>query len=116
MILPTKRLLLFIVCVIIRSALVVAAALTPVEYLYIIGIFFVMAAIVFAYKFLTFKDGDIGMAGGNVWWNCNRLMHVGMYLAFAVLAFCKVRLAYSVLIVDLVIGVALFVRHYVGNT
>jgi hypothetical protein len=113
MILPTKRLLLFIVCVIVRAAIVVAAALTPVKYLYIIGVFFVIAAILFAYKFLTFKDGDIGMSGGNpVWWNCNRLMHVGMYIAFAVLAFCQVKSAYTVLVVDLVIGVALFVRYY----
>jgi hypothetical protein len=77
-----------------------------------LGMFALLPAIGFISIFL----GDFrkkGMeAGGPIWWNDMRPIHGAMYLLFAVFAFKKKPFAWKVLMVDVLIGLFAWVKHY----
>jgi hypothetical protein len=51
-------------------------------------------------------------AGGRIWWNNMRPIHGVMYLLFAIYAFRRKPFAWRVLFIDVLIGLAVWFRHY----
>ena len=50
--------------------------------------------------------------GGKIWWNDHRIVHATLYLLFAILALQRKKYAWTVLIVDAVYGLIVFLVHH----
>ena len=74
--------------------------------------FAVIISLSFMYQFL-FNAKKKGAFGGEPWWNNMRPVHALLYMLFAVLIFIgKGNTAWGVLLLDISIGIAAFVKHY----
>ena len=106
-----KRMLLFCICVVLRSCMAyLAKTLNPI-YLPVMGSILLIPAIGFLYLFL-FGKSKTGAFGGKIWWNDMRLVHSIIYFAFAISAIMRKSWSWMFLAVDVLIGVSAFSIHY----
>ena len=109
-----KRFLLFLCgCIPMRLLFVYIAKIIPLYYLPYMGAFALLPAFGFIYLYLTGKR-TVGLEtqGAPIWWTPFRIIHGLLYLAFAIAAMNRVRTAYQILAVDVMLGLGLFLWHH----
>lgn len=99
-------------CVLVRVAIVVVAARVALDWLPLLGLAAAVGGIGLIRAYALNTDAPGAVFGSRPWWNGLRPVHGALYLAFAVLAVARVRLAWTVLAADVALGVAAFVAHY----
>jgi hypothetical protein len=100
-------------CVPTRSALAVAIAVTPPEYMKYWMIPAGMATIGNIYRQATYDENQTGGFGQNVWWNSTRIIHTIILLIFIILiATGEYNYAKILPVIDLIIGVGIVSNHY----
>ena len=107
------RMLAFLIgCIGIRLGFVVAAKKLPEN----IVKWAALPASLLALAWILIYTFDLrpkgAEAGGVIWWNQYRPIHAAMYASFAILAVTRTDLAYIPLLIDVIFGLYLFVRHY----
>ena len=102
-------------CIGIRILFVVAAKKMNPNTLQYFGILAVILAVSFVLinRFGLRKTGR--EAGGIIWWDNIRPIHAIMYSAFAILAFTKNEHAWVPLLLDVLIGLGVFLNHHDNN-
>lgn len=109
-----KRFVLFLFgCIAVRSLFVIIAKNVNKKYLPSLGLLALLPAI----GFLTIYFGGYRKTGGEVfgnkiWWNELRPVHASLYLMFAYLAFNKSDIAYVPLLIDVIIGLTVFLIYH----
>jgi len=109
-----KRFLLFICGCILTRSLFVIIAKEYVNFLPVMGAMAFIPAIGFLYIYLTNsrKTGD-EVFGSNIWWNDLRPIHGILYIIFGFMAINKNPIAWTVLLLDVLIGLGAFLYfHY----
>ncbi len=103
----------FVICIIVRIALVVAACMLPTRLLPYMGALALLPAAGFAYIYANgLRKTGVEVGGGRIWWDNLRPIHATLYAAFAVMALCKLRVAFVPLLIDVLIGLVAFVARY----
>ena len=73
-------------------------------------------ALIPAIGFITIFLGNLRKngveAGGRIWWNNMRPIHGVMYLLFSLFAIKKKSFSWRVLLIDALIGLVVWFRHY----
>jgi cobalamin synthase len=96
----SRRLLFFLACVPLRTALIVLAyKFRPKNNAFLI--FAILVGVGFLVQYL--RDNRVGGFGGDVYWN--RIMHSMFYFLFAILYAMDFQQAWVVLLVDLFAGI-----------
>ena len=109
-----KRFLMFLGgCIPLRLLLVYIAKNIPLEYLPYMGIVTLLPAFGFIYLYLS-GQRTVGLEtqGAPIWWAPFRIIHGLLYLAFSIYALNRVRTAYRILAVDVILGLGLFLWHH----
>jgi len=112
-----KRFLLFLFgCIGTRFLLVYIAKHINLQYLPYLGYLALLPAIGFVYIYLT-KSRETGpeVFGGKIWWNDLRPIHAALYGLFAYNAINRNTNAWMILLVDVLFGLASFLRHHYLN-
>ena len=109
-----KRFLLFLGgCIPARLFLVWLAKKTPLNYLPYLGALALLPAIGFLYLYFTGKrQFGLETQGAPIWWSPFRLIHGLIYFGFAYAAFQKYAMAYQILLLDVCLGLGLFLWHH----
>jgi hypothetical protein len=114
-----KRFILFIFgCIFVRSLLVLIVKNIKTKYLPIIGYIALLPAIdFFTIYFFNLRKTGPEVLGDKIWWNDFRPIHGLLYLIFAYLAIHKNKDAWLLLLLDVILGLILFLNnHYTkGN-
>jgi len=113
----TKRMKLFLIgCIGVRLAISLLAKYIgekmnwALPYLGLIALIPVMG---FIGQFLFgLRERGRGFAGGKIWWSDMRAIHGVLYLLFAMFAIRKKQFAWRVLLIDVLIGLSAWFRHY----
>lgn len=75
-----------------------------------------IVALIPAIGFITIFLGNLrkngAEAGGRIWWNNMRPIHGVMYLLFSLFAIKKKSFSWRVLLIDVLIGLVAWFRHY----
>lgn len=108
-----KSLLFFLICIPVRAFIVWWATQTkkqtkPNQWL-AIGIITATIGLGFLYQHFS-GSRKTGAFGEKVYWN--RPLHGTMYLVFAALWFLQIPSSYTILAIDLIIGLFTFILHY----
>ncbi len=113
----SKRLLLFLIgCIGVRCMLAYSSKVMPVEYLPYLGLLTLSIGIGFIYIYLTgSRKAGPETFGENIWWNDLRPVHGSLYILFSLLAFQKSSYAWTVLALDVVIGLTAFLIYHYKN-
>jgi hypothetical protein len=99
----------FALCILVRIALCVLAACVPLSVLPWLGALALIPAVGFVLIYaLKLRRTGIETGGKPIWWDAFRPVHGALYGLFAVLALYRVRIAYVALVVDVIIGLLLF--------
>ena len=103
-----------IICLGVRFLFVLLAKKVSLFILQLMGVIAIILSVGFMYTALfKYKKGDIGVAGGKVWWNDMRIFHSITYGLFAYLALTKNQnIAWKILLFDVIVGFGSFVIHY----
>jgi hypothetical protein len=112
-----KRFLLFLgACIPVRLLFVFVAWTVSIKYLRLLGYIALLPAIGFLYLFVSGKR-QVGLEtqGEPIWWSKFRSIHGIMYLLFAIYAIKGVRSAYLFLLIDVLIGLGLFLWFHYTN-
>ena len=110
-----KRYLLFlIVCLGIRSLAVYLAKISNLQNLKLLGILYLLFGLgiltIFTFE-LRITGGEVN--GGKIWWNKQRPLFGIIWLSFGILALLgKKDLAWKVLLLDIILGLGLFLNHH----
>jgi hypothetical protein len=64
------------------------------------------------FQYILSKKQQIGGFGQVVWWNPMRLMHIFIMMAFSVMAIMKQKFAWTILALDIAIGIVAFTVHH----
>jgi len=109
-----KRFLLFLGgCIPARLFVVWLAKITPLNYLPYLGALALFPAIGFLYLYFTGKrQSGLETQGAPIWWAPFRLLHGLIYFGFAYAAFRQVAMAYQILLLDVCLGLGLFLWHH----
>jgi len=106
-------LLTFTVCVIVRFLLAILAKYVDKKYLQIMGYIALLPAIGFISIYLTdSRKTGIEVGGKKIWWNKFRPIHGVLYLLFAIYAIKQEPTAWVVLLLDVIIGIILYINKY----
>jgi hypothetical protein len=111
-----KRFLLFICgCILVRSLFVIIAKKYTVH-LPIMGLIALLPAIGFFYIYFADirKTGD-EVFGDKIWWNSLRPVHGALYAIFAYMALQKDPNAWTILLLDVIIGLSGFLYFHYGE-
>lgn len=108
-----RKMLFFGGCIPIRLALALLAYLIPVKYLPIMGYIALLPAIGFLGQYaLGLRKTGKGFAGGDIWWTQMRPIHGVLYLLFALYAIRGHTFAWSILLIDALVGFTAGLYHY----
>jgi len=114
-----KRFLLFIFgCIFIRTLFVIIAKNISLNYLPYLGYLALLPSIGFFYIYLTnSRQTGAEVFGDKIWWNDLRPIHGLLYTTFGILALQKKSYSWTILLVDVIIGLSAFLQfHYIeGN-
>jgi hypothetical protein len=109
-----RRFVLFIFgCILTRSIFVYIAATVKIEYLPYLGYLSLLPVIGWMYILATgSRKTGTETFGQPIWWNKLRYVHALLYLIFAVLAIQKSDKAWIVLLIDVIVGLSVFLWHH----
>lgn len=80
---------------------------------HIIGVLALIISIGFFYIYFTeSRKKGIETGGEPIWWNNWRPIHGSIYLLFAILTFSNVENAWILLVLDVLLGLSAFIKHY----
>ncbi len=105
-----KLFLLF--CIPTRIALALLAYKLDDKYLRMFGLLLLIIAISFLILYFFNLRLNAFEAGGKTWWKKYRIIHGLLYLIAAIFAIQRIRLAHYPLLLDVLIGLTLFVIRY----
>lgn len=114
-----KRLLFFLVgCIGVRTAFVIIAKKISLDYLPFLGYLAILPALGFTYIFITgSRTTGPEVMGEKIWWNNLRPIHAILYATFSYLAINKNANAWTVLALDVLIGlIGFLVHHYSASS
>ena len=104
------RILLFSICIAVRTIIAYAAYLATTPYLRYMGIVAILPAM--GHIYLFFKDTrKNGAFGGKLWWNPVRPIHGVLYGLFAYNAIQGNHQAWVYLLLDVMIGLLAFTHN-----
>jgi hypothetical protein len=109
-----KRMILFLVgCIGTRAAIAYAAKVVAPTTLQIMGALALIPVIGWFYIiFIGERNTGPEVLGGNIWWQNIRIVHLTLYLIFAVMALMKRSDAWIVLAIDVLLGLSFFLAHH----
>jgi len=112
-----KRFLLFLGgCIPIRLLFVFVAWSISIKYLPLLGYIALLPAIGFLYLFVSGKrQTGLETQGQPIWWVNFRPIHGILYLLFALYAIKGIRKSYLFLLIDVLIGLLLFLWFHYNN-
>jgi hypothetical protein len=107
------KMLLFLVCIGVRSLFVIIAKYINPHYLKYLGYLALLPALGFSYIYLTGsrKTGPETF-GGKIWWNHLRPIHSILYFLFAYNAILGNKQSWIYLLIDVLLGFISFVIHH----
>ena len=106
-------LLTFTICVIVRFFLVLLAKYVSETILQIMGYIALYQGVVFISIYLTdSRKTGIEVGGKKIWWNKFRPLHGVLYLLFAIYAIKKESNSWIVLLLDILLGIVLYIINY----
>ena len=115
----TKGALTFLLgCLGARLAIAAAAYYISPKWLPIMGILALVLVCSWVYIYLFGarpfgkEVGGLDTGSQKIWWNDIRPLHAGLYFAFAIMALHKSPDAYRVVILDALVGLVAWLRHY----
>jgi hypothetical protein len=110
----TKRILLYLVgCIGLRTLFAYIAKTVEIQYLPYLGALALLPVVGWLYIiFIGKRDTGFEVFGEKIWWKKLRIVHVIIYLLFAVLALMKHKCAWLLLLTDVLIGLATFIMHH----
>lgn len=113
----TKRFLLFIIgCIGIRLLLVIVVKKIDKKYLPYLGVIGLIPAIGFMTIYLgNYRKIGPETFGEKIWWNNLRPIHSLLYLMFSYLAITKNNDSWKPLLIDVVIGLNVFIIYHSMN-
>jgi hypothetical protein len=112
-----KRFLLFLgACIPVRLLFVFVAWSISIKYLHILGYIALLPTIGFLYLFVSGKR-QVGLEtqGQPIWWSKFRSIHGILYLLFSIYAIKGFRDAYLFLLIDVLLGLGLFIWFHYTN-
>jgi hypothetical protein len=109
-----ERMMLFLIgCIGLRTLFVILAKMASTETLRLLGYLALVPVIGWAFIIFTGSRKTGFEAGGKIWWDSLRPIHMILYLLFAVLAISGNRHAWLVLLIDVLFGLfSFFIYHY----
>jgi len=109
-----KRMLTFVIgCIGTRAVFAYAAKVVSPTILQILGALALIPVIGWFYIiFIGSRDTGPEVLGGRIWWQNLRIIHMLLYLVFAVMALMKRGDAWIVLAVDVILGLIFFLAHH----
>ncbi len=112
-----KRMLAFLIgCIGTRAAFAYTAAIVAPTILQLLGLLALLPVIGWFYIiFIGRRDTGPEVLGGRIWWQNIRIVHMLLYLLFAVMALMKRTDAWIVLAVDVLFGLTAFLAHHFGG-
>ena len=112
-----KRFLLFLGgCIPIRLLFVFVAWSISIKYLPLLGYIALLPAIGFLYLFVSGKrQTGLETQGQPIWWVNFRPIHGILYLLFFIYAIKGIRKSYLFLLIDVLIGLLLFLWFHYNN-
>jgi hypothetical protein len=112
-----KRFLLFLGgCIPIRLLFVFVAWSIYIKYLPLLGYIALLPAIGFLYLFVSGKrQTGLETQGQPIWWVNFRPIHGILYLLFSIYAIKGIRKSYLFLLIDVLIGLLLFLWFHYNN-
>jgi hypothetical protein len=112
-----KRFLLFIIgCIGLRTLFVYIAKTIKPKHLPIMGIIALIPAIGFSYIYITHSRNTGGeVSGEKIWWTNLRPIHAALYFVFAYMAITKNHRAWTVLFLDVALGLTAFIIYHYNN-
>ena len=112
-----KRFLLFLGgCIPARLFVVFIAWSISIRYLPLLGYVALLPAFGFLYLFVSgTRQTGLETQGAPIWWSNFRPIHGILYLLFAIYAIKGIRTAYLFLLVDVIIGLILFLWFHYKN-
>ena len=112
-----KRFLLFLGgCIPIRLLFVFVAWSISIKYLPLLGYIALLPAIGFLYLFVSGKrQTGLETQGQPIWWVNFRPIHGILYLLFSLYAIKGIRKSYLFLLIDVLIGLLLFLWFHYNN-
>jgi len=112
-----KRFLLFLGgCIPIRLLFVFVAWSISIKYLPLLGYIALLPAIGFLYLFVSGKrQTGLETQGQPIWWVNFRPIHGILYLLFSIYAIKGIRKSYLFLLIDVLIGLLLFLWFHYNN-
>lgn len=112
-----KRFLLFLIgCIGLRTLFVYIAKTIKPKHLPILGYIALIPAIGFSYIYLTDSRKTGGETfGQKIWWDNLRPIHALLYFIFAYMAITKDHRAWTVLLLDVALGLTAFIIYHYNN-
>lgn len=110
---PPRMLLFLFGCIGTRAAIAYAAKVVAPSVLQAMGLLALLPVIGWLWLiFVGRRDTGPEVFGGRIWWQRLRIVHVGFYLAFAMLALMKSPHAWKALAADVLFGLVSFLAHH----
>ena len=108
-----RQLLFLIVCIGIRSLAVYLAKTVNLFKLQLLGILYLIFGIGITTIYILNLRNTGREAGGKIWWNPQRPIFGLIWISFGILAILKKKdIAWKVLAIDVIFGLALFFNHH----
>lgn len=102
-------------CILTRLLIALYAKNASIEHLKLLGYVGLCIGLGFAIIYL-FKLRDTGLeAGGPIWWDNLRPVHSALWLIFATLAISGDKNAWIFLLIDVILGLSVWINHRVLN-
>ena len=103
-------------CIGTRSLFVIIAKYASAKYLKYLGYLALVPAIGFLYIYLTgSRQTGAEVFGEKIWWNDVRPVHSILYFLFAYNAITGNKQSWVYLLVDVLLGLTLFLTHHYAN-
>jgi hypothetical protein len=109
-----KRFILFLFgCILTRLVFVWIAKNIPLKYLPYLGVLALGPVIGWIWIiFIGKRDTGAEVFGEKIWWKNLRIVHLTLYLAFAIMALQKLSNAWIALLIDVVFGFISWIIHH----
>lgn len=113
--LETRMAMFLIGCIGVRTLFVFLAKNTKKDNLPYLGYLALLPVLGWSYILLTGSRQTGFEAGGRIWWNSLRPVHLLLYLLFSIFAMNKDERAWVFLAVDVILGLVAFIVHHAKN-